>query len=108
MNERQIVINCGERTLTANYPNGVSLSIEWSRVDEILIETRDTGPWGADVWWHFRGADDLCVFPQGAVGEEDILERVPPRFSGFDQQAVISAMGSTENAWFTCWQRHLA
>ena len=37
-----------------------------------MIETNDSGPFGADVWWLLFGADDriAVAFPQGATGEQ--------------------------------------
>ena len=41
----------------------------------VAIETNDSGPWGADVWWLLFGTSDrlVCSFPQGATGESEAL-----------------------------------
>lgn len=76
---------------------------ELSRVD---IETNDTGPVGADVWWLLFGPDDrlACAFPQGATGEEsavDLLMTLP----SFDHLEMTNAMRSTNNATFSVRRR---
>jgi len=67
----------------------------------IYVETNDTGPWGADVWWLVEGPSgqiDLA-FPQLATGEELALNRFH-QLPGF----VVKGMNSVENARFECWK----
>lgn len=72
----------------------------------VIIETNDSGPWGADVWWLLFGADDhvALAYPQGAAGEEALIDYLTA-LPGFDHSAMIEAMGSTENAVFPVWRR---
>ena len=46
-------------------------SVAKADLSGVIVETNDTGPWGADFWWLLFGADDqlACAFPQGATGE---------------------------------------
>jgi hypothetical protein len=73
-----------------------------------MIETNDSGPFGADIWWLLFGADDrlACAFPQGAAGEKAAVDRLLG-LPGFDHEAMIMAMGSTGNAVFPVWRRGL-
>ena len=42
--------------------------------------------------------------PQGAEGSDKLLE-VLQKLPGFDNEVVIKAMGSAENAKFVCWKK---
>lgn len=72
----------------------------------VLIETNDTGPWGADVWWFMFGADERlsCSFPQGATGESAALDYLM-KLPDFDYGQMALAMGSTANASFPVWTK---
>jgi hypothetical protein len=71
----------------------------------IATGTDDSGPWSADVWRLPEGADTRVAYPRGATGDEEMLKELPQRFLGFSDEAVIRAMGCTNNARFTCWER---
>jgi hypothetical protein len=72
----------------------------------IAIETNDSGPWGADVWWMLFGAEDqlVCAFPQGANGEDVALDYFM-KLPDFDYAEMIKAMSSTQNAVFPVWRK---
>jgi hypothetical protein len=84
---------------------GETLSLAKSDLFAVAIETHDTGPWDADVWWLLFGADERlqCSFPQGASGDEaavDYLVALPE----FDHRAMVRAMATTDNAIFPVWR----
>jgi hypothetical protein len=72
----------------------------------VAIETNDTGPWGADVWWLLFGCEGqlACAFPQGATGESGALDYFT-RLPDFDHGQMVRAMGSTANAVFPVWTK---
>lgn len=88
-------------------PDGQRQSVLWENLTLIAIRTTDQGPVNPDVFWQFyTGSEDPeIVFPQGAVGDKDLLESMPQRLAGFDYQEVIHAMGSTDNALFVIWSK---
>jgi hypothetical protein len=45
-----------------------------------------------------------CIIPQSAPESTPLLERLQ-RLPGFDNEAFIRAMSSTEDATFVCWRR---
>jgi len=98
----QVSVDNDEIAVTA--PDGERKVITRSDLAAVVIETNDTGPWGADLWWFVAGKEpNALAFPQGATGEEaavDWLSALP----GFDHEAMIQAMSSTENARFPCWR----
>jgi hypothetical protein len=103
--ERSIVVLTDNVGLSTTYPNGDTTSIKWSEVERIGIQTTDKGPWEPDVWWILEGSTCRCYYPNGASGDQDALTAMEARFPGFDDKAVIRAMGSTSNAVFICWER---
>ena len=44
------------------------------------------------------------MIPQGAVGEDTLLDRLQT-LAGFENDAVIAAMSSTERQRFLCWEQ---
>lgn len=66
----------------------------------VHMETNDSGPWGADVWWLLEDKSGVVkvAFPQLATGENTVLERLQ-MLSGFQ----VNGMNSMENARFPCW-----
>lgn len=85
---------------------GMTKEVQKSDLSGVIIETNDTGPWGADVWWLLFGGDDrvVCAFPQGTTGEADVIKFLTA-LPAFDLGEMIKAMGSTSNAVFPVWRR---
>lgn len=105
MFERQVHVTWNDAGVSALFPTGEHQTIAWAAVRTVAIETNDSGPWGADVWWLLEGAETRVAYPQGATGDEEMLKELPRRFPGFNDESVIRAMGCTSNARFVCWQR---
>jgi hypothetical protein len=105
MFERQVHVTWDEAGVSVRFPTGEVETISWAAVATVAIETNDSGPWGADVWWLLEGAGNRLAYPQAATGDEEMLEELPRRFPGFSDEAVIRAMGCTDNARFVCWER---
>jgi hypothetical protein len=105
MFEREVVVSFDEFGVSSAFPTGETQSIAWRDVERVAIETNDSGPWGADVWWLLESAESSVSYPQGATGDPQMLEQYPARFAGFNDGEVIRAMGCTSNARFVCWER---
>jgi hypothetical protein len=103
--ERVVIVRTDETGISAAHPNAPLQAIRWDEVQCIAIETNDSGPWSADVWWLVEGASTRCCYPQGATGEMEALKAIESRFAGFSHEAMIQAMGCTSNMRFVCWQR---
>jgi hypothetical protein len=84
--------------------NGVRESVRWDEVDRVLIRTTDKGPFDDDVFFVVETALDSLVIPQPAKGCDALLCELQ-QLPGFDNQAVIEAMGCTDNREFLCWER---
>lgn len=94
-----------ESEIVNKRPDGAIERVALDDLKEVAIETNSSGPWGADVWWLLIGAtpEAGCAYPGGATGEQAALQRLQ-RLPGFDDSAVISAMGCTSNERFVCWR----
>ena len=81
-------------------------SIDTKNLGGIIIETNDQGPWNSDVWWLLFDENKqlACAFPQGAEGEKEAVELLSS-LPSFDHEAMIKAMGSTDNAVFPVWEK---
>ncbi len=74
--------------------------ISMRELGAVYVETNDSGPWGADLWWllNDKSGQTKVAFPQMATGEDAVIARLE-RLPGFE----IKGMNSTENARFLCW-----
>ncbi len=76
----------------------------WHDLHQIVIITTDEGPFVDDLFWVLSGTGETCVIGSEAAGMDDLLAQLQ-ELPGFHNDAVISAMSSTENAEFLCWRR---
>jgi hypothetical protein len=95
-----------EESVTRIRPDGVQESVRWGDLVEVGIVTTDEGPYSEDVFFLLltSAREAGCVVPQGAEGAEALLGHLQ-RLPGFDNEAVIKAMGCTSNARFVCWRK---
>ncbi len=105
MHEARFVVRVTDGAIINERPEGTIERVALDALAAVLIETTNTGPWGADVWWLLIGADlqSGCVFPMGATGEHEVLKALQ-QLPGFDNEAFIEAMACTEDGRFLCWQ----
>ena len=85
---------------------GKAMTVPFDGLKMVAIATDGSGPWGDDVWWLMYGADGAlaCAFPQGATGEQAVLDYLFA-LPGFNDSEASRAMGSTSEATFIVWQR---
>jgi len=94
-----------DATITAQYGNGERRSISWNDLVKVGITTTDEGPTVDDVFWGLHSPEQVeVVYPSEATGAQDLLGAMQSRLEGFDNEAVIRAMGSTANERFVVWQ----
>ncbi|HEX8535140.1 MAG TPA: hypothetical protein VF662_13325 [Allosphingosinicella sp.] len=86
-------------------PKQAEQRIQIADLGAVYVETNDSGPWGADVWWllNDRAGETKVTFPQMATGEEAALKRLR-LLPGFEMRG----MNSTEDARFLCWPTPLS
>ena len=86
-------------------PDGRVEEVLWDDLVEIRIVTTSEGPFAEDVFWLLVGADGKNgVAVPGSAATDDMLDRLQG-LPGFDNEQMILAMSSTDEAQFLCWQR---
>ncbi|MBC8043688.1 MAG: undecaprenyldiphospho-muramoylpentapeptide beta-N-acetylglucosaminyltransferase [Rhizobacter sp.] len=85
-------------------PSGERRELNWPEIKGVFVETNDQGPWADDVWWMVSGEKFSVMFPNGAAGEKEILERLQ-RLPNFNNEELIKAMTSTDNRLFIIWDK---
>lgn len=76
--------------------------IAWAHLVEVRIVTTDEGPLLEDIFWLLLDAAEKGVAIPGA----DIAALLPTlqKLPRFDNEAVIQAAASTDNASFVAWR----
>jgi len=84
---------------------GTIMTLALADLSGVIIETNDSGPVGADVWWLLFGADRNLgfAFPQGATGDKAVVDHLM-KLPGFNFEEMIKAMASPDNATFILWR----
>lgn len=88
-------------------PKGEREEVALNELSSVAVLTNDLGPFFTDVWWGLEFNEKKLMIPQGATGETELLEYLQ-KLEGFDNEALIHAMVSCENAVFICWERKKA
>ncbi|MDB5701111.1 MAG: hypothetical protein JWL66_1310 [Sphingomonadales bacterium] len=91
-----------EDEIVCRAPKRAEQRIRMADLAAVYVETNESGPWGADVWWLLNDntGQTKVAFPQLATGEEAALERLR-LLPGF----AVQGMNSTENTRFICWPK---
>ena len=86
-------------------PDGRLEEVLWDDLVEVRILTTTEGPFAEDVFWLLVGADGINgVAVPGSAATDDLLDRLQA-LPGFDNEQMILAMGSADEAQFLCWRR---
>ena len=79
--------------------------LAWDALVSVDIVTTGDGPMADDLFWVLADeTGQMAAIPGGAEGTGALLDTLGS-LEGFRHGAVISAMGSTENARFEIWRR---
>jgi hypothetical protein len=97
---RFVVEVTADDEIVCRAPKQAEQRIRIAELGSVHVETNESGPCGADVWWllNDRSGQTKVAFPQMATGEEKALERLR-LLPGFE----VRGMNSVENARFLCW-----
>jgi hypothetical protein len=82
-------------------PGQLVQRIRMAELGSVCVQTDDSGPWGADVWWILNNlsGETKVLFPQLSTGEDLVVARLK-LLPGFE----LRGMNSTATARFTFWQ----
>jgi hypothetical protein len=99
-------ISVDDTSFTVRDAQGAVAHLNMGDLSGVAIETNDTGPSGADLWWLLFGADDrvAIAFPGGATGEKSVVDWLM-KLPNFDYGQMIQAMSSTRVAVFPLWRK---
>jgi hypothetical protein len=106
--EASFVVHVSDTEVRCEHPDGRVERIAWDDLQAVLIHTTADGPVAPDVFWILAGTSSSsgCVIPQGATGDRALLEHLQ-KLPGFDNEAFICAMSSTDEQKFLCWKRSI-
>ncbi len=93
-----------ENGLRREISDGTMESVKWDELKKITIVTTDQGPYLEDVFFVLEGEKGGTIVSQEWATKISLLEKIS-KLPGFANEAVISAMGCTENNSFLCWQK---
>ncbi|WP_084582239.1 hypothetical protein [Sphingomonas azotifigens] len=101
--EAQFVVEVtAEDAIVCRAPGQPDQRIRMTDLASVHVETNDSGPWGADVWWLLNDntGHTRVAFPQLATGEDAVLARLG-QLPGF----AVQGMNARSNARFLCWRK---
>jgi hypothetical protein len=101
----QTVVAITDELITCARSSGLVERVRWDDLVKVEIMTTDQGPMFDDVFWVLYGRNNTgCVIPMGAKGERKLIDRLQ-KLPSFDNEAMIAAMSSANNARFLCWEK---
>lgn len=105
--EQRFDVATSDTALTLTHPDGRTVVIPWDDVAAVRLRTSDEGPLAEDVFWLFDRRDGMSTIsiPNRATGIADLVTMVGSVLEGFDHDAIVAAMASTDDADFTAWVR---
>lgn len=95
-----------DKTIVVRQADGTTERIAWSDLGSVSVLTTDAGPFEEDLFWVLTHRDGRRgpVVPMDAEGEHELVKTMQRRLHGFDNMAVVEAMGSTSSASFVVWE----
>ena len=104
--EANFVVHLSDTEVRCDHPDGRVERVAWDDLQAVIVHTTANGPILPDVFWILVGTSTHsgCVIPQGATGDTALLERLQ-KLPGFDNEAFIGSMSSTDDQKFLCWRR---
>jgi hypothetical protein len=86
--------------------DGTEEAVAWGDVVAIEIITTTDGPIGEDLYWLLFSKDGSGVAVTGEQAHAvDLVAALQQRFPDLDNEAVIAAAGSVDEARFTVWTK---
>src|SRR5688572_17793359 len=102
--ECRFVVSVTDDDVTVTNPQRRSTRLAWEEIEAVSILTNSHGPHAADVFFILTARGIHLSVPQGATGDDKLIERLQ-QLPGFDNQALIDAMCCTDDRVSTCWSR---
>jgi hypothetical protein len=94
-----------EEGFTCEAESGERISYDPATIQRIVIVTNDSGPSEEDVFWKLEFSAGYCYYPSSA-DEDGAFMALCQSLNGFDNEAVIQSMTSSQNAVFVAWDKN--
>ena len=101
---RHVRFSFDGQTITAEGPFAKKVFLRLRDIDEIGIETSDTGPIIEDLFWLINRDSDALRIPQDSPVFRQLMDHFGT-FPGFNWQPFIDAMSCTDQHYFQCWRK---
>ncbi len=100
-----VSVTCDHTTITLHQPDGRSGSLDWDDIGSVTVAIT-ANEISDDVFWLILSRDRsrFLAVPLCAVGERELLLAMQIRLRGFDNDAVITAMTSTDTEHYVVWE----
>ena len=102
--EASFVVDFDDMEIRCKRPDGDVERVRWNDLTRVILRNTDEGPFVPDIFWILEGSQGGCVIPQGATGEDLLLQRLQ-ELRGFNNEAVIASATSIDNQDFVCWEK---
>jgi hypothetical protein len=79
-------------------------TVAWAELTGVVIVNEDAFPVGWQYWLLLGAHGEGAVIPSDAEGMQELLGAMQERLPGFDNQAVVAAMGRLDGA-FQVWRK---
>jgi hypothetical protein len=101
----KVRVTCDDKTITIGDEEGCVTKLAWTELANVAVVTTELGPFEDDLYWVLtdRAGRQLPPIPMGARGEDALLAAMQGRLAGFDNMAVVEAMGSVSAGMFQIW-----
>lgn len=100
----RFVVAFDDETITSSAESRDDETVAWADLTEVVILNEDAFPVGSQ-YWLLAGKDGKgAAIVSEAEGMEALLAAMQERLPGFDNEAVIQAMGSLDGA-FRVWKK---
>jgi hypothetical protein len=77
--------------------------VRWVDLERVAIRTTGDGPFAEDLFWVLLGSRGTGFVIPSALVPDGLILRLQ-ELPGFDNEAVIRAMQSIDDAVFECWR----
>jgi hypothetical protein len=101
--EPRCSVQVTEEAIISSGENRPTEQVFWRDLTEVAIINEDAFPIGFQYWLLVGTGGTGAVVPSEAEGAGAMLEAMQARLPGFDNEAVIAAMGSIDGA-FRVWK----
>jgi len=102
--EEEFNVTFTDDSVVVSHPERDTQVMRWDDILVIKLVNTDDGPFAPDVWLTLVGENQSCAIPQGAVGYDEVYDKVS-KYPGFNFDNVIASMSCVENAEFILWTR---